>query len=544
MNFTIVLGNRGSYRKGLKMKIEHIEKELNNRKQITENGMVGYSTSGNKLLDMNYKISSYRYDCQEAVDDFLDVLKECRTMDDVILAFKWLFYLRDVRGGAGERDSFRAIVKKMSEMGSYYVHAFLELIPEYGRYDDWFCLLDLDEDSKGSSIKSHVLYLIRKTILSDLDAIQKNEPISLLGKWLPNTTNKRAKRLAKIIYKGIGISRKEYREVKTKLNAYLKTVECDMSAQRWNEIDYTAVPSKANIIYRNAFLRHDEERRREFLNEVSKGKVSINGSVNFPHDILHQYNINRNGSDETCELLWKALPDYVNGDSSTIVVADGSGSMRVPVGNSGVTALTVANSLAIYFAERAKGEYKDKYITFSCWPQLVDFSSANSLYEKNRIALKHCEMSNTNIKAVFDLILQVAVNNNYEQKDLPGRILIISDMEFDSCASMGGSGWYCSSTKGELATGFDQIASEYSAKGYKLPRLVFWNVNSRTNTIPVRENEFGVALVSGFSPSAVKMVLSDEADPYKCLVDMLNTERYERVEDALLHNEIRNEWDV
>ena len=230
-----------------------------------------------------------------------------------------------------------------------------------------------------------------------------------------------------------------------------------------------------------------------------------------------------NNYDATLEGLWNALPDTVKGAENTIVVADGSGSMMCNVGNNtNVTALDVANALAIYFAERASGEFKNKYITFSSRPQLVDFSNAKTLRDKLQIALRHNEVANTNIEATFELILRTAVNNHMSQEDMPKNILIISDMEFDSAG-----GYYVNETL------FATIAKKYAAHGYKLPRLVFFNVNSRTGTIPVKENELGVALVSGFSPNTIKMIMSNKLDPYECLLEQLNTERYQVIEDTI-----------
>lgn len=199
--------------------------------------------------------------------------------------------------------------------------------------------------------------------------------------------------------------------------------------------------------------------------------------------------------------------------------------MKCRVGSGNVTALDVANALAIYFAERSSGQFKNTYITFSERPKIVDLSKGKSLREKIEIALRHNEIANTNIEAVFNLILKTAINKNMTQDDLPQNILIISDMEFDS-ATYG----YNGRPNQKL---FDVFSKRYAEHGYKLPRLVFWNVNSRTGTIPVKENELGVALVSGFSPAIAKMVLSNSTDPYECLLEQLNSERYQKVEDAV-----------
>lgn len=348
--------------------------------------------------------------------------------------------------------------------------------------------------------------------------------ISLLAKWAKseNSSSSETKRQAKIIREGLGMTSRNYRKMLSQMRKYIDVVERKMSAKEWSAINYETVPSRANLIYNNAFLRNDEERRREYLGKLEKGEVKINAGTLYPHDIVHKYGRSY-GVDATLEGLWKALPDTVKGCGNTIVVADGSGSMTCNVGgNTGVTALDVANALAIYFAERSSGEFKDKYITFSHRPQLVDFSNAKTLRDKLRIALSHSEIADTNIEATFDLILRTAVNNKMSQEDMPKNILIISDMEFNSA---------CYGRPNE--TLFTTIAGKYAAHGYKLPRLVFWNVNSRTGTIPVKENDLGVALVSGFSVNIVNMVMSNKLDPYECLLDMLNTERYQPIEDAV-----------
>lgn len=312
-----------------------------------------------------------------------------------------------------------------------------------------------------------------------------------------------------------------------------------MSSNRWNEIDYSVVPSRANLIYKDAFLKHDEERRKEYLNSLSRGEMKINSGVLFPHNIVCRYR-NESGwgrntyekEDIALEELWKALPDYVNGNGNTICVADGSGSMTSTVGNSNVTCLDVANALAVYFSERCEGQFKNNYITFSEHPQLVDFNKAKTLREKLEIASHYNEVANTNIEAVFDLILQTALNNHMSQSEMPKNILILSDMEFDKCVTSGESNnrWQVNRPEKKLFKIFEE---RYARHGYKLPRLVFWNICSRTGAIPVRENDLGVALVSGFSPVIAKMVLSNKTDPLECLIEQLDSDRYDMVENAI-----------
>lgn len=506
-----------------------LKNELINETKLTENGAVAYRTSGKKLLDLNFAVASLRSATeQQIIDKFMDAYFE-----DKITALKWLFYARDARHGLGERRLFRVAIEEFARREPNATKQLIGLVAEYGRWDDLWCLLDTE-------LMDNVLYLVERQLIEDKDNMKDSRSISLLAKWLPseNASSVHTKRYAAIIRKGLRMTSRDYRKLLSEMRKYIDVVECKMSAKQWSEINYESVPSRANLIYNDAFLRNDEDRRREYLSALEKGEAKINAGTLYPHDIVHKYCMNLycvGKYDATLEGLWKALPDTVNGCGNTIVVADGSGSMTCNVGgNTSVTALDVANALAIYFAERSSGEFKDKYITFSERPQLVDFSKANTLRDKLDIAYRHDEVANTNVEAVFDLILSTAVKNNMSQEDIPANILIVSDMEFDSCATMNptSNGRYYRFER-PTDTLFETIANKYAAHGYKLPRLVFWNVNSRTGTVPVKENDLGVALVSGFSVNIVNMVMSNKLDPYECLLDVLNTERYQPIEDAI-----------
>ena len=514
-----------------------VKKTLDNEYNVsvTENGAVGYRTTGKALLDLNFAVASLRKMTDyEVANRFKKAFVE-----DKLLAMKWLFYARDVRGGLGERRLFRVVLTDLVKSNPEMVIPVINLIPEYGRYDDLWCLLD-DKES------ANVVYqIVDKQLKSDWENMAANKPISLIAKWMPsiNASSAKTKEYGKKLCKALGMTEREYRKALSKLRKYLDVVEVKMSDKNWSEIKYEAVPSRANLIYNSAFLRNDEARRREYLGQIEKGEVKINASTLFPHDIVHQYmtggmwNNSLKAKDATLEALWNALPDTVKGCGNTIVVADGSGSMTKTIDkHSRVTALEVANALAIYFAERSSGQFKDKYITFSERPQFVDFSKAKSLHDKIQTALTHNEVANTNIEAVFDLILATAVNNGMAQEDLPKNILIISDMEFDSCATCNASHkdrWGYTMRANPDQRLFNVIAQKYAAAGYQMPRLVFWNVNSRTGTIPVKENDLGVALVSGFSVNVAKMVMSGQTDPFECLVETLNSERYAPIEEAL-----------
>lgn len=450
--------------------------------------------------------------------------------ENQLLAVKWLFYLRDVRGkGMGERHTFRVCMNWLLKNHYKYAQNVVPLIPEYGRFDDWFCLLDTQAGEE-------IIRTMKMQLMRDLEAVETCGQVSLLAKWLPSchTSSVEIRKLAQDIYQAFGLSEEEYRKILSKLRAYLNVVEVKMSAKRWNEIDYSKVPSRANLIYGRAFLKNDEMRRKDFLNKLVWGEEKIHADTLFPSDIVAKYyekgsyrwRLNLKAQDDTLEALWKELPDYVSGDASTLVVRDGSESMTINIGNTNMTALDVATALAIYFSEHCRGEFKDQFITFSACPQFVDLSCTESLRDKLEICSAYDECSNTDIQAVFQLILNTALAN-----DMPRNILIISDMEFDSAVTY--PGYLRKGKRGGLLTLLEQIHNEYEFNGYQMRRLVFWNVYSRTNMIPLQQNEAGVALVSGFNPGVYQMVLSDELDPYRCLLQQLNAERYDAVEQTL-----------
>lgn len=493
------------------MFIDELKKELNT--SITENGAVGYATTGKALLDFNFKVSSYRSKSEkDIVIDFKKVWYENNE-----LALKYLFYARDVRGGLGERRLFRACITSIAEELDERV---FDWIKEYGRFDDIFIF-------EGTKLEESMYAFIKKQLTEDAKNYIDNKPISLLAKWLPSirTSSKETMERAKRVIKYLGFDQKHYRKMLSDLRGYLDVTEKKCSANEWDKIEYASVPSMANLKYKNAFFKHDEKRRTEYLNSLEKGETKINASTAFPHDIVNKY---RHAEiDRTLEEMWKALPDYVNGASSTIVVRDGSGSMTCNVGNSNVSALDVATALAIYFGERCSGQFKDSFITFSDRPKLVSFKGYTYLIDKLQLAYSESEVSNTNVEAVFDLILRTAINNGMGQEEIPN-ILIISDMEFDSCATTNSArdSWSVSRPDTKL---FRVIEQRYNEAGYKLPKMSFWNVNSRTGTIPVVENDLGVALVSGFSPTVAKLVLSNETDPFKVLLKEITSERYNQV---------------
>lgn len=484
----------------------------------TENGALGHKTTGKYLLDLNFSVSSLRNMKEvDVASKFIAAFEE-----DPVLAMRWLFFARDVRGGMGERRLFRVCMKALAIRNSTLVESLVPLVHIYGRWDDLWDLMYMTD-----GVRDAVVSLVKQQLAKDILAAKRNDSISLLAKWMPsvNTSSDKTRRVARDLANSLGLTERQYRKILSGLRSKLNVTEKMMSAKQWQDIDYEAVPSQANLLYKDAFLRHDEARRNRYLESLKKGKKKINASTLFPHDVVHKYGWSA-VVDTTVEQLWKCLPDYVQGNGSTMVVADGSGSMQTKVGGSSVTSWEVAHALAIYFAQHSKGPYKNRYITFSSSPQFVSLDGT-TLLDNIYIARRHCEMTNTNIEAVFDLILDTAIRTECKQEDIPQTILILSDMEFDTATT--GYGSSASPSK----TLFDTIRNRWENAGYKIPRLVFWNVCSRTGAIPLRENALGVTLVSGFSPVVCKLVLTNELDPYKALIETVMDSRYDDVENAI-----------
>ena len=512
---------------GLKKTLDQVQPNVS----VTENGAIGYKTSGKKLVDLNFMLSSMRNMSEDEIwSRFLEAYNE-----NPVLAVLWLFFARDAMQGCGERRTFRVIFERLAAENEQMALRLLKLIPEYGRWDDLVYLFDKCASVK---VKNAIVSMIDSRLQADLTAAQDKDykNLSLCAKWMPslNTHSANTRRIAEELRSRLGVSPKHYRTWLSKIRKELDIVESRMSAGEWDEIDYESVPSKAAMVYRDAFRRHDESRYSDYLSNVKSGKAKIHSGVLYPYEIVHAYmDMDRikGHVDETLEAQWKALPNTLNSDQSVLVVVDGSGSMCYRIGNTNVTCHDVARSLGIYFSEKLSGPYQDAFITFSASPELVRFNHNITLHSKLLLMERYDECLNTDIEATFDLILKTAVDNHLKQDELPANILIISDGEFDDM--VGGNTWIdcCNMIhipEPSVAL-FDEIRSRFEAAGYKMPRLIFWNVCSRTGTIPLTENEMGVALVSGFSQNIADMVMSGKLDPYETLCDRLLSDRYQPV---------------
>lgn len=466
----------------------------------TANGAISNKSTGSAMLDYFSDVGGMRG------KDTLNVFKKAYN-ENAELALRCLFYVRDARQGLGEREIFRATMRHLSNSNPEVFNALVHLVTEYGRADDMLEFVS----------NPHVVALVKAQLIAD---IESDRP-SLLGKWMPseNASSKNTKALARKWVVALGLTAREYRLMLTSLRRKIGVVETAMSSGNWGAIDYKRVPSKAMTNYRKAFSKQDAERFVQYLEDVKSGKSKINASVLYPYEIYEKMNISTYGrfgateNDAVLEEQWKALPDYMVGDENTLVVADVSGSM------SG-RPMSVSVSLALYAAERNKGAFKDYFMTFTSDSKLVKVRG-KTLRER-MINIESAEWGgSTNVQSVFDNILAHAVRHKVPESDMPTKVFIISDMQFNSA------------THSNRKTNYEIIQEKYRNAGYEMPLLVFWNVNATGKDKPAMMGDY-VFLVSGLSATIFKAALTATAiTPEDMMVETLSNERYNPVSAAL-----------
>ena len=487
---------------------------MNNMKSInnysyTENEAVTHKSTLNKVLDMFAMGGAYR---KRTDEDCIVLFKEAYA-ENPTLALRCLFYLRDARGGQGERRFFRVCFNWLAKHYPKVAVKQLDHIAEYGRWDDviYTC--------HNTSIWKEAMTMIRAQLALD---VQCKTP-SLLAKWLPseNTSSAETKRLANEVRVFLNMTHKEYRKTLSVLRARINILERLMSANRWDEIEFDKIPSRAGFIYKNAFARRDliAKKYEEFAKSEN---TKVNAKVLYPHEIAHNAFGFRGDSIERAMIqkYWDNLPNYYNGaEENGLAIVDVSGSMYGQP-------LEVAVSLGAYVAEKAHGPFANHFITFSARPALVEFSGVDIVDKFNRTKSADWQM-NTDLKAVFDMLLNVARQKNTKPEDMPTRLYIFSDMEFDSCIFGQRSMWErVSDPLNKVNTLLENIKIEWARAGYNLPQVVFWNLNARNNNIPAIGE--GFSYVSGFSPSMIETILSGK-DGVDLMLMKLNSDRYSNI---------------
>jgi hypothetical protein len=491
-------------------------KNLANEK-VTENGAFALKSTRSGLIDLFGMIGAMRTRSEaDIVNAFIKAYTE-----DRLLAMKMLFYARDIREGLGERDVTRVIFKYLANNHSEDIKVNLELMAEYGRWDDLYAFV-------GTPVESTAFAVMKSQYEKDLQDLKDGKSVSLLAKWLKsqNTSSNESKRLARLTAKYFYPEIEEfdrraavYRRNLSKLRAKIDIVESKMSAKEWGEINYENVPSKAASNYREAFVRNDGKRYGEYLSNVSKGTAKINAGALYPYEIIRPYSKQCRGwgspmvkVDQTLEEQWKALPNYVT-DKNFLIMADVSGSM------SGLP-MDVSVSLAIYFAERNKGAYHGQFMTFESTPHFIELPDGETLADKVSIVGGAPWGGSTNLKAAFDMILTAAVEGDVKPEDMPEALVVITDMEIDSY--------------GMQKVNFTQtMKQKFEAAGYKMPVIVWWNVNARMDTFHAEYTDNSVRFVSGCSATVFKSLCENMGTtPEELMLMTLNSERYDAVKIA------------
>ena len=466
----------------------------------TENNAVMYQTTKSSLLDLFGTISAMRNtDTDKIITAFDQAFCE-----DKLLAMKILFHCRNVRGGQGERKTFRTILRYLATTHPDVVKKNLAIIPEFGRYDDLFELLD-------SPLSDEILSMTKDQLSADRSSMTP----SLLAKWTPsiNASSKTTIKRGRMICKYLGYTEFQYRKMLVSLREKLNVLERKMTKKLWTEIEYDKIPSKAGMKYKKAFFRNDEARYKAFIQSLVKGEKKINVKALFPYEIVEKvlYS-NASNTDDLYNAMWANLPDYI-GDSkeNAICLVDTSGSMNG-------TPLAIAVSLGLYCAERLKGEYHNHFITFSARPKLEEIKGSTFCQQVRNLSRAQWDM-NTNLEAAFMLILNTATKNNIPQEQLPTRLIMISDMQFDACGFSVDKKF------------FTVMRERFEAKGYTMPNLLFWQVDTRNNkTMPMTTDDRGFQMVSGASPSIFKTILSNKTvSAYDLMLATLADPMYDKV---------------
>lgn len=484
--------------------VELLKNELNTQNLFTqtENGDTAYKSTLNANLDFFGTAGATRYDQRTLESLFYNAVNE-----DYKLAIMNLLYLRDVRGGLGERQSFRTCFKKICNMYPKDAEYLFPYIVEYGRFDDLFV-------AKDTKAEKAMISFINNQLKEDIKSLNENGQCSLLAKWMPsiNASNSETIKLACFFASKLGYTKAEYRKLLVKLRQG-KIIENNLREREYT-FEYSNVPSKAMHKYRMAFIRNDRSRYASFINNVAEGNEKIHSKVLYPYEIIREYKCGNISEleEKAMQVKWEAIPRNEE-PSNTIVVRDGSGSMwGLP--------LDIATSLSILFSEQINGEFKNKFITFSSHPELVEFSEGASLSEKLYKCYQYDECTNTDISKVYDLIFNTSLKITNKDEYIK-RVVIISDMEFDQGVS-------------NVPT-YETMKEKFDKAGIPLPEIVYWNVKAHHVHFAADPSQPNIRFVSGASNHVIDSIINNKAVSAADL--MLHTlKKYEEVCSKLTLN--------
>lgn len=502
--------------------VDDLDKESS--KTVTQKGATVYDDAGQKVLNYFFQGGAMRNRPEE---DIRQLVREAYS-EDAESTILITFYLRDIRGGQGERRMFRIAINEIAQHDERVAH-LVEEIPEYGRWDDLFSLQD-------TQVEEEIWDTIRYQLTKD---IESDEGVSLLAKWMPseNASSDETQDLAYDCMDALDLSPRTYRKMLSRLREEIDVVERKMSANEWDNINYEEVPSQALLKYREAFEEHNPEGFAEFMEDVESGEADMNTSTLLPHQIANKVLI-QSERDDYLKNAWEELPHRENIDENVLVIADTSGSMNnANIGN--VQPIAVSVGLAMFFGECLTGPFANRFMSFSDNPRLQSITGKN-IFQKME-GLRTTEWSGTtDFEAALQLILNTAVKNGVNPDGMIDKVLVISDMQFDAArASKNPTGIYSSTrqqrTKPDDKTFMEKMQAKYDRQGFDLPDLVFWNVDAKNDGVPVNQaDDVDALLVSGFSPAIINPILESNEIDAKAFMDyVISRDRYTRLKEKL-----------
>lgn len=480
-----------------------------NAMSFTDNGAAAYDSTFDKVYDLFAFGAAYR----NRTDSECIQLFEKAYQQSPFLAIKVLFWIGDCRGGAGERRFFTVCFNHLCKKYPATAKKFLQYVPYFTRWD-----VLIKTTYKTPCWGYAIIDVVKKQLMRDKDA----ERPSLCAKWLPsvNASSAETKELAKSVLHSLGLTPREYRKMLSTLRRKIKVTEQLMSQNRWDEIEFDNLPSKAGLNYRKCFMTREETKDR-YNSFMYNKKSKVNADTLFPYEVVHKVLANYSmpeGADRVMlNLYWDNLKDYLNGQQSkTICVCDTSHSMTWSSHGLAIKPIDVAISLSMYCAERLGGEFHNKFITFASKPEFVDLDVIGEDFVSRVVQIEEMNIcQNTDLEKVFNLLFKVCRISAPE--DRPETIVVISDMQIDAMTTNGWAQENCSSA-------MEGIRKEWAEAGMKMPRLVYWNVNASKNTI--LDSDSDVTFVSGASPALFSAIASGKSG-YDFMLDIINNERYD-----------------
>ena len=474
----------------------------------TENGAVALNSTSDARLDLFGVIGALRGADQARIERLFSEAYRA----DPLFATKIAFYARDIRGGLGERETFRTIMRYMARMHPEALGPNLDLIGVYGRYDDLYCLI-------GTPLEEEMWAAMKAQFEEDRRNLENGMTVSLLAKWIKtaDASSAKTRELGILTARKLGYTVYEFKRIVRALRRRIGVIETLMTEGRWNEIRYPEVPSRAMMIYRDAFRRHDGERYEQFVNRAVAGREKIHAGTLYPYDIVEKvaprlgnyFAASALNTDPALEAQWRQLPDYVEPGTNALVIADTSGSM---------TGRPMATSvgLAVYFAERNRGAYHNLFMSFSGTSRIQVLRGETLAQKIDSINMNDWSGS-TNLRAAFEHVLEIAIRNHVPQSEMPKSLIVISDMEIDYC---GDRDW----------TFYERMEEMFRMNGYIIPNIIFWNVASRHDIFHADRNRKGVQLASGQSAAVFRQVMQTVGmNPVEAMEKIINSERYQAI---------------